>query len=187
MLRNECEAWAIDKKLNLFQVTIDGDSAFDVTDRQIMIRELFGNGEDGDLWLYSRGLYQDTACSIKHNGNLSRRFHENLGSRQGHRKSSDHYKQYNNPIQIILNKSNLGFQIGPYNISNVTVADDLLGMSSSPGNLQTILNKIANYGHRYRVTFSASKMIITCHWIKIRPEILEGSVSLDHGWRNHSS
>ena len=72
VLRNECEAWVIDNKLNLFQVTIDGDSAFDVTDRQVMIRELFENGEDGDLWLYSRGLYQNTACSIKHNGNLSK-------------------------------------------------------------------------------------------------------------------
>ena len=161
VLRNECEAWAIGNKLSLFQVTIDGDSAFDVTDRQIMIRELFENGEDGDLWLYSRGLYHNTACTIKHDGNLSRKFTENLGSRQGHRKSSDHYKQYNNPIQNMLKISDLGFQIGPYNISNITVADDILGMSNNPGNLQTILNMISNYGHRYRVTFSASKMIIT--------------------------
>ena len=144
VLRNECEAWAIDNKQSLFQVTIDGDSAFDVTDRHVMIRELFENGEDGDLWQYSRGLYQNTACSIKQNGQLSRRFQENLGSRQGHRKSTDHYKQYNNPIQNNLNISNLGFQIRPYYISNITVADDILGMSSSPGNLQIILNMIAN-------------------------------------------
>ena len=55
-------------------------------------------------------------------------------------------------------------------------------MASSPGNLQTILNKIANYGHRYRVTFSASKMIITVigsksdqkYWKEMSPWTMAG-------------
>ena len=62
ILRNECEGWAIDNKMTLFQVTCDGDSAFDVTDRDIMIRELHENGEDGDTWRFCRGLYQKTEC-----------------------------------------------------------------------------------------------------------------------------
>ena len=36
------------------------------------------------------------------------------------------------------------------------MADDLLGVSSNSGNLQIILNKIANYGKKYRLAFSAT-------------------------------
>ena len=156
ILRNECETWAVDNKMTLFMVTCDGDSAFDVTDRDIQVRELYENGGDGDMWLYSRSLYQNTECTIKMNGNISRTFPEKLGSRQGHKKSAGHYKQYNNSIQQELNEGSLAFQIGKYNISNIAMADDLLGVSSNSGNLQIILNKIANYGKKYRVTFSAT-------------------------------
>ena len=76
-------------------------------------------------------------------------------------KSAGHYKQYNNHIQEILNNTNLGFNIGPHNISNSVVAGDLLAMSDDPGNLQIILNLILRYGHKYRIFFSAGKMIIT--------------------------
>ena len=161
VLRTECEAWAIDNKETLFMVTCDGDSAFDVTDRDIQVRELYENGEDGDTWLYSRALYKNTECAIKMEEKMSRTFEEQLGSRQGHKKSSGHYKQYNNPIQMELNESDLGAKIGNYNISNIAVADDLLGVSNNPNNLQIILNKIASYGRKYRVEFSAKKMKIT--------------------------
>ena len=69
-LRSDCEGWAIDTGRTLFQVTCDGDSAFDVTDRQIQVRELYENGEDGDMWQYSRALYQNTECVIKMNNCL---------------------------------------------------------------------------------------------------------------------
>ena len=49
ILRNECETWAVDNKMTLFMVTCDGDSAFDVTDRDIQVRELYENGGDGDM------------------------------------------------------------------------------------------------------------------------------------------
>ena len=57
ILRNECKTWAVDNKMTLFMVTCDGDSAFDVTDRDIQARELYENGGDGDMWLYNRSLY----------------------------------------------------------------------------------------------------------------------------------
>ena len=100
------------------------------------MRELYENGDRGDMWLYSRSLYQNTECAIKMDDNISRTFQENLGSRQGHKKSAGHYKQYNNPIQNELNDSKLGFPIGEFSISNVAVADDLLGIANNPGNLQ---------------------------------------------------
>ena len=65
-------------------------------------------------------------------------------------------KQYNDSIQQELNEGSLAFQIGKYNISNIAMADDLLGVSCNSGNLQIILNKIANYGKKYRVAFSAT-------------------------------
>lgn len=136
----------------------------------------------GDTWLYSRSLYQNTECAIKNDEKISRTFQENLGSRQGHKKSSGHYKQYNNPIQQELNQSQLGFSIGKHNISNIAVADDPLGVSNNPHNLQIILNKIANYGRKYRVEFSAKKMKITVvgskvdqkYWQDTSPWVMNG-------------
>ena len=49
----------------------------------------------------------------------------------------------------------------------MAVADDLLGIANNPGNLQIILNKIASYGRKYRVEFSAKKMKIVVVGSKI--------------------
>ena len=91
------------------------------------------------------------------------------------------YYIYGYSNRYTLNKTNLGFNIGPFNISNSVVADDLLAMSDDPGNLQSILNLILRWGHKYRIFFSAGKMLITVYGSKKGPTVLANHKALVHG------
>ena len=55
--RYECEQHAIDTKKTMFACTLDGDSAFEVVDRDIQRRELFFTGQEGEYWQYSSNSF----------------------------------------------------------------------------------------------------------------------------------
>ena len=48
--RYECQMNALDMKKTCFGLSLDGESAFEVVDRNIQKRELFAIGEEGDIW-----------------------------------------------------------------------------------------------------------------------------------------
>ena len=68
--RGECQRWAIDRKINCFGVSLDGEAAFPSVNRTIQIRELYTAGERGDLLQYSKNTYENTNCHIKQEGRL---------------------------------------------------------------------------------------------------------------------
>ena len=111
--------------------------------------------------------YKNSLSKIKMNGELSSEFEEKLGVKQGHIKSSDHYKIYINPALETLDESNLGVWIGPVNVSGTGVADDLYLTSDSKSKLQALLEIAAHYGQRYRIKYGASKTKITVVGSKI--------------------
>ena len=104
---------------------MDGDSAFEVVNRDIQTRELYCAGERGEFWRASHYSYQNTITKIKMNGKLSRDIVEHLGVKQGRNKSSDHYKVYIAPLLDTLDSTDLGVWIGPVNVSVSGVADDI--------------------------------------------------------------
>ena len=66
------------------------------------------------------------------NGQLSRSISEGLGVKQGHIKSSDNYKIYNNPFLEMLDTAQLGVQIGPEIDSGFSAcADDVYLMTDT--------------------------------------------------------
>ena len=148
LLRGECQRWALDTKQTCFGVSFDGKAAFPSVDREILVRELYSCGETGDILLYSRNTYRNTVCKIKQEGKVSREISEWKGSRQGHKRSSGHFKSYINPCLETANSSKLGFYIGPICISAVCVADDTYALSGDPRSLQGLINIIGHYGKR---------------------------------------
>ena len=105
--------------MTCFGVSLDGEAAFPSVERSIQIRELYSAGERGDYLAYSKHTYENTECLLKSDGELSRRFRENKGNRQGHVKASVHFKAYINPLLDTLNNSKLGFQLGPLCVTTV--------------------------------------------------------------------
>ena len=125
-------------------MSLDGEAAFPSVEREIQIRELYAIGECGDLLKYSKNTYCNTECHIKERNTLSRRIVEEKGNRQGHVRASGHFKAYINPCLLSLANSNLGFQLGPLNITNVCVADDNYLLSDSPTGVQGIIDIVAH-------------------------------------------
>ena len=156
--RGECQRWALDNKRTCFGISLDGESAFPSVDREIQVRELHTVGERGSLLKYSRNTYVNTDCYLKQqDGHLSRKISEYSGNRQGHVRSSGHYKAYINPLLLALKESKLGFEKGPIYVTAVSVADDTYLFSDRPSALQAALKIIDFFGKRYRITFNTSK------------------------------
>ena len=165
--RGECQRWAVDRKMTCFGVSLDGEAAFPSVERAIQVRELYAAGERGEYLSYSKNTYENTECHIKNKGKLSRRFRESKGNRQGHVKASGHFKAYINPLLNTLNKSGLGFQLGPLCITTVCIADDAYVLANSPSKLQSALHIVSHYGKRYQLKFNVDKTKIVTTGSKI--------------------
>ena len=159
--RHEVEKYCIDMKKTFFGCSLDGDSAFEVVNRDILTRELYCAGERGDFWQASHYSYQNSLTKIKMKGLLSRDIIEKLGVKQGRNKSSDHYKVYIAPLLDTLDSADLGVWVGPINVSVSGVADDIYPMSDKQTKLQSLLDIAAYYGQMYRIEYGASKTKIT--------------------------
>ena len=95
------------------------------------------------------------------NGQLSRKFNEVKGVKQGRNKSSDHYKLNIAPLLDTLDSANLGVWIGNVCVSVSGVADDVYPMSDSQTKLQALIDIAEQYGKMYRIEYGASKTKIT--------------------------
>ena len=155
--RGECQRWAVDKKITCFGVSLDGESAFPSVERSIQIRELYSNGERGDILKYSKNTYENTDCHIKMQDKISRRIHEFKGNRQGHVRASGHFKAYVNSCLLSLKDSNLGFQLGPIPVPVVCVADDAYLLANTPSSLQALLDIMSHFANKYQLKFNAGK------------------------------
>ena len=159
--RHEAEQYCLDLKKTFFGCSLDGDSAFDVVNRDILTRELYMDGDKGEFWRATHYSYQNSSSKIKMNGQLSRSVEETLGVKQGNCKSSDHYTSYNKPVLDTIEDASLGIWIGPINTGVSGVADDDFLMSDDPVKLQGLIDIAEHYGKRYRITYGASKTKIT--------------------------
>ena len=94
---------------------------------------------------------------------MSRKISEFKGNRQGHTHASGHYKAYINPCLLALNRSQLGFMIGPICITAVSVVEDTYLLTGRPSALQAALNIVGFFGKRYRIIFNAdkTKLVVT--------------------------
>ena len=159
--RHEVEKFCVDNKKTFFGCSLDGDSAFEVVNRDIHTRELYCAGEAGQFWLASKHSYENTQTQIKMNGQLSRSIREFRGVKQGHIKSSDHYKTYINPLLDTVDRATLGVWVGPVNVGHSACADDEYQMSDCQHKLQCLLDIAEYYGKMYRVTYGAAKTKVT--------------------------
>ena len=157
--RHEVEKFCIDNKVTFFGCSLDGESAFEVVDRSIQLRELYCAGEEGGYLKSSK--YDNSLTQIKMKGKLSRKFTETAGVKQGHINSGDNYKIYINPALTTLDTSTLGVWVGPINVSVSGVADDCYLMSSSQSGLQGLIDIAEHYGDRYKIKYGAAKTKIT--------------------------
>ena len=81
--RHEVEKYCMDNKITFYGCSLDGESAFEVVNRTIQLRELYCSGEKGEYLLSSKYSYENSLTQIKMKGKLSRKFQETTGVKQG--------------------------------------------------------------------------------------------------------
>ena len=155
--RHEVEKFCADNKKTFFGCSLDGESAFEVVNRSVQLRELYVAGEEGQFWLANYYSYRNSKTQIKLNGQLSRSISEQAGVKQGNIKSSDHFKIYINSLLDTIEYSQLGVMIGPIHVGDTACADDEYLLTDSQSKLQSQLDIAEHFGRNYQVTYGASK------------------------------
>ena len=121
---------------SLYIATLDTQKAFDVVSHPILMKMLYHQGINSHLWQVIMSMYNGLAARVKWEGEISPSFCVLQGVRQGGILSTHSYKTFLNDFLMEWESRALGKFIGSLYMGCPTVADDLLFMSSSDGELQ---------------------------------------------------
>ena len=162
LIFTEAIADALDEGHPLYAVFIDATKAFDVVWHASLLRRLHNAGIKDNDWKILDEWYKDLTSKVKWDGSFSRIFHEEQGVRQGGILSPLLYKVFINPLLKTLEEEHLGSTIGSIHVGSPACADDILLISRSLIDLQTMLliqEDFAN-SERYLLSESKSKIMI---------------------------
>ena len=136
---------------------VDASKAFDVVWYSSMLRRLFYTGVGGNNWSIINKMYQNMNSKVKWDGNISKSFDEQQGVRHGGIVSPELYKVFINPLLEFYKTNNLGFKIGSIHIGSPTYADDIVLLSKSQQELQTMLSSQEQFANDERYIISKGK------------------------------
>ena len=140
LLVTEACAEAQDAKAPLYAAFLDASKAFDVVWHQGLFLKLMQLGITDDLWMLYRDLYNGMSSAVKWEGEYCTEFNETQGVRQGGIPSTELFKVRGDSLLDRIEKSLLGFSVGTVDLSVPTCADDMILLSSSPIDLQAMIN-----------------------------------------------
>ena len=149
-LLTEAIVEAKDKYEPVYTCFVDASEAFDVVWHSSMSRRLFYTGVGGNNW-------SNMNSKVKWDGNISKSFDEQQGVRQGGILSPELYKVFINPLLEFYKTNNLGFKIGSIHIGSPTCADDIVLLSKSQQELQTMLSSQEQFANDERYIISKAK------------------------------
>ena len=157
VLVTEACAEAQDAKAPLYATFLDASKAFDVVWHQGLFLKLMQLGITDDLWMLYRDLYNGMSSAMKWEGEYCTEFNETQGVRQGGIPSTELFKVRGDSLLHRIEKSLLGFSVGTVDLSVPTCADDMILLSSSPIDLQAMINIAAADASWERYKFSSTK------------------------------
>ena len=150
LIFTEMIAEAEDEKYPLYAVFIDASKAFDVVWHASLLRRLHESGITENDWKILDNWYKGLKSRVKWDGNLSRLFNEEQGVRQGGILFPFFYKAFINPLLKSFEDENLGAAIGTIHVGSPTCADDILLLSKSLFELQTMILIQEDYANSER-------------------------------------
>ncbi|MES9883383.1 MAG: reverse transcriptase family protein, partial [Sedimenticola sp.] len=157
IILTECIKEAKHCKQQLIVTTLDAQKAFDVVNHQSLLNKLYRDGIEGMDWMLLKDGYSDQNSMVKWKGLTSSTFELHQGVRQGGVLSTSHYKRYNNPLLLELQRKYVGAKIGPIQIPHVTCADDVALLSHSTLEMQEMLYCVEGYAQRERYCINPTK------------------------------
>ena len=113
-----------------FCLFLDARSAFDKTIREIMIRNLFTLGTDGNRLLYLDNRLKSRKTYVEWDKKVMGHIHDGQGVEQGGVPSGDLYITYNNEQLDVAQESGLGVHLHDVHVGSVGQADDVALLSA---------------------------------------------------------
>ena len=141
---------------------LDAKSAFDRVLPELLIRQLYLTGMDGNTTVLLNNRLVNRHTYLDWNRTLMGPIKDELGLEQGGLNSSEFYKIYSNENLISAQKSQQGIELGAYQgtsqvISAIGLADDTVLAANKLSSLSNILFLVQNYCRKYGVTLSHEK------------------------------
>ena len=144
--------------LNTFCAFVDFQKAFDWVNRELLlykISQLFGI--HGRLFNILSTIYSSSNAQIRVNGLHTETFSVSSGVRQGDIVSPILFSMYLNDLASGIKELNCGVNVGGLNVSILLYADDIVLMAEDEHSLQTMLNYIADWCSKWRMSINADK------------------------------
>ena len=169
-LLTECIEYSkISLKQPLFILYLDARSAFDVIQKELLIKNLFHVQDQDQSLIYLNNRLSGRQTVVDWSGKLLGPISDEQGLEQGGINSSDHYKIFGKSQLTLVQDSKLGIQLGNIVVSSIGQADDTILLSNDIVNLFYLLN-LTFVWYQYSAKFLVPR-------IRLNELILNGSSS----------
>ncbi|CAC5381889.1 unnamed protein product [Mytilus coruscus] len=153
LLVSESELISKNQKSKLIFGLLDSQKAFDVVHHDILLDKLFDQNIDPDIWEIIFDMYNNLTSKVKWKNGFSNSFPVRQGVRHGGFLSTHLYKLYINDLLTELEENGMGQYIGTNFTRCPTCADDIILLSSTEEEMQSMLDTSKRYSdkHRYKI------------------------------------
>ena len=124
---------------------IDMQKAFDLINRDLLMYKLLLNVVDGQMYDAIGAMYANTSASIRVNDYLTDWFSVYMGVRQGDSLSTTLFSLYLNDMAIGMQMMECGVKVDMMDVSILMYADDVVLLSDTEANLQSMLNYVSEW------------------------------------------
>ena len=144
-------------KQSTYVCFIDYKKAFDTVNRDLLWYKLMCIGITGRILDAIQSLYVNVQCTVKINDLFTPWFPVSTGLKQGCKISPTLFSVYINDLAQEINSLGCGVQLDDAMISTLLYADDIVLISPSAENLQTMLNAVDVWCRKWRLTVNPDK------------------------------
>ena len=158
-----------DQKKKAYVARLDVQKAFDTVWHNGLFHKLYSYGIKDHAWRILRKWYQSTTSTVLWDGEQSHPFNIKQGVKQGAVLSPLLYSLFVNDLLVELEHSGLGVRIGSVFCGAPMYADDLALIASSPEDLQSMIDIVAQYATKWRYCLNPHKSKILVFGSRIPP------------------
>jgi len=144
------------RRSKMYATAIDASKAFDKVNRLILWLLLFD--KIGFRLTFILIRYYAISCAyVSHKGEQSEIFKTTIGVKQGGPLSPRLFCIYIESLEKLIDDTNIGVRVGSMKINLLLYADDIVLISNSKSEMQTLINVVEKFGKELEIKFNPEK------------------------------
>jgi len=144
------------KNKKMYATAIDASKAFDKVNRLLLWLIMFEKVGFAITYILMK-YYENSKAYITNKNELSPTFNTTVGVKQGGPLSPRLFAIYIQDMENIIDASKIGVKIGDLIINLLLYADDIILISSTKKEMQTLIDTVEQFGHSKEIKFNPSK------------------------------